>query len=156
MVESMKRSFLVLPVVSLVLLVGCSGVDTATMDASGETPPAASSGTSSEAAAPSVDAPENVVTSSEPAATSSIPSPDADQQARLIAKLAAVSPVLVENPERMVTRARDTCQNVQSDGTDLATRNAQQRFTTTGLDTITTDQAQDIVAAVVDTFCPAS
>lgn len=90
------------------------------------------------------------------APVSTIPSPDAAQTTDLLKRLGVISPVLARDEDKAVRRARNQCQDiVAGEPAEKLLSNAAYRFTTTGLETISTEQAQQILDAIEASFCPA-
>lgn len=85
---------------------------------------------------------------------SSVPSPNADQRAKLLAALKDIDAGLVANEDRAVRRSVNVCSDIKA-GKDGSTvkDNAIARFEGGTVPNISDDQGAQIVTAVKDSFC---
>lgn len=76
-----------------------------------------------------------------------IPSPNTVQGQDLVDKLNSIAPGLDTEPEETVENARNTCDSILG-GSQTLVSDTQTRFQGDGVDTVSEDQAQQIVDAV--------
>lgn len=80
-----------------------------------------------------------------------VPSPDADQTAKLMASLKAIDAGLAADQDRAVGRSRNVCLDLKQGGDAVA--NARARFEGGSVPKLTESQAAKIVDAVKASFC---